>query len=430
MGFFDSLLSGVTGALTGNPLGVVTGIGGLVTSAIGADGSKKAAEAQLQATRETNEQNYKIWQEQKEHNIDMFNMENQASIDMWNMQNEYNTPAAQAARLSGAGFNPYLALGGSNASGVASSAPQVGSISGASPPVMQTPDPSAFSSPWTYFAEQSVNSFAKLAQSVVPLAKVPSEIGLNDSGIGLNKSIQGLNEAKTWTETNYGWKLVREQFKSTQLSNEFFERTSKLQERQMEVNLISTTAAAIGNMINNDIQSIILQYLPAHQYFQILETGTRIANMQRQGQLLDLDLSTYYTRLFSQLAVDRSVVNANNAGARLDNANAYTRELHNRVTQAALTPEMAKELGNMYARMTKVQLAFSTLQYDNSRMETKWRNEALKDYYDGNHGSAWDIRAQHLFGGLLQAVPLVGAFNEPPPPQVYNYGDRYTTINN
>lgn len=99
MSFLGFLASAGGGAIAGNLLG------GLLGNA----SAEKAAQAQLQATRETNALNYKIWQE--------------------NMQ--YNSAPAQRKRLEEAGLNPYLMMNGGNA-GVMQSTPQ-----------MQTPDLSA-----------------------------------------------------------------------------------------------------------------------------------------------------------------------------------------------------------------------------------------------------------------------------------------------
>ena len=57
-------------------------LGGLFSGLSSASGAKHAAQAQLQATRETNEQNYKIWQEQRQHAINMWNMENENNSDL------------------------------------------------------------------------------------------------------------------------------------------------------------------------------------------------------------------------------------------------------------------------------------------------------------------------------------------------------------
>ena len=87
---------GIDDALLGG-LGVLGGslIGGL----FGSSGQKSANAANLQATRETNEQNYKMFQEQLGW-----------TTEMWNKNNQYNTPIAQMKRYQDAGINPYMAL--------------------------------------------------------------------------------------------------------------------------------------------------------------------------------------------------------------------------------------------------------------------------------------------------------------------------------
>lgn len=75
MGFFGSLISGI----------------------FGAGSSQAAANAQVQATRETNETNLRLAREQ-----------NSWNEMMWNKSNEYNSPSAQVSRLRAAGLNPNL----------------------------------------------------------------------------------------------------------------------------------------------------------------------------------------------------------------------------------------------------------------------------------------------------------------------------------
>lgn len=71
-------------------------VGGLFSS----NSAAKAAKAQLQAVRETNQANAQLAQKQNDWNL-----------EQWNRQNAYNTPAAQRARYEEAGINPYFALG-------------------------------------------------------------------------------------------------------------------------------------------------------------------------------------------------------------------------------------------------------------------------------------------------------------------------------
>lgn len=72
-------------------------IGSLISGIFGAGSSQAAANAQVQATRETNEANLRLAREQNDWN-EM----------MWNKSNEYNSPSAQVARLRAAGLNPNL----------------------------------------------------------------------------------------------------------------------------------------------------------------------------------------------------------------------------------------------------------------------------------------------------------------------------------
>ena len=92
MGFWSTL--GSIGSVIASPIASI--IGGLIGSSV----QSSANESNLQATRETNEQNYKIFQEQLGYNS-----------EMWNKQNAYNTPQAQRQRYEAAGINPYFALG-------------------------------------------------------------------------------------------------------------------------------------------------------------------------------------------------------------------------------------------------------------------------------------------------------------------------------
>lgn len=71
-------------------------VGGLFSS----NSAAKAAKAQLQAVRETNQANAQLAQKQNDWNV-----------EQWNRQNVYNTPAAQRARYEDAGINPYFAMG-------------------------------------------------------------------------------------------------------------------------------------------------------------------------------------------------------------------------------------------------------------------------------------------------------------------------------
>lgn len=99
-------------ALIGSSL--ISGGASLLGGLFGSSSSKKAAQAQLQAVRETNALNKELAYQQNEWNL-----------QQWNRENEYNKPSAQMERMREAGINPYFAVGNmtaGNAEGNLSSA--------------------------------------------------------------------------------------------------------------------------------------------------------------------------------------------------------------------------------------------------------------------------------------------------------------------
>lgn len=89
--FIDwSPIAGAVGTVLG------AGIGGSLSNRA----ASTMANAQLQATRETNQNNLLLAQRQNDWNV-----------EQWNRQNEYNTPLAQRQRYEAAGINPYFAMG-------------------------------------------------------------------------------------------------------------------------------------------------------------------------------------------------------------------------------------------------------------------------------------------------------------------------------
>lgn len=79
--------------------GALAAGGSILGGLFGKKGSDSAANASLQATRETNAANLKLAQYQNDWNV-----------AQWNRQNAYNTPLEQRKRYEEAGINPYFAL--------------------------------------------------------------------------------------------------------------------------------------------------------------------------------------------------------------------------------------------------------------------------------------------------------------------------------
>ena len=98
-----------------NPLvgsAFVTGVSGLLGSGLSGGMSKRAAKAYNEGQKEIAQMNNE-WNAQqaainREWQTSERDAQNQWTLEQWNRENEYNSPAAQRARLEQAGYNPYM----------------------------------------------------------------------------------------------------------------------------------------------------------------------------------------------------------------------------------------------------------------------------------------------------------------------------------
>lgn len=285
---------------------VASGAGSLVGGLFSMFGANQSSKRALQATRETNEQNYRIWQEQQQHNIDMFNMENQANIDMWNMQNEYNDPAAQAQRLRDAGFNPDMALG-NNPSGMATSAPASASAQPAGAPTMQTPSDVAFQSPLTAFANGSLQGLVQLASAFNTIQdtkgkqqKLPFEI----EGLKLGNRLTGenINNAK---KLGIGYDYDNE-----------LKRLTRDFEVEYKKELVGVLQAdKLSKQLDNKAKKIMNEWLPVEKQTQFLSSCYNLFLMGQRMQLNEQELKNLVKTEYEIMS-----------RTRLNNANAQNAE--------------------------------------------------------------------------------------------------------
>lgn len=118
----DDLALGTLGA------GIISGIGSFF-------GGKSASDSNLQAQRETNEMQMKMFQQQMDYNRAAEDRARSYALEDFDMENQYNSAAAQRQRFEQAGLNPALMMQGQGASSgqieatsasSAPSAPQLG----------------------------------------------------------------------------------------------------------------------------------------------------------------------------------------------------------------------------------------------------------------------------------------------------------------
>lgn len=183
------------------PIGLSCCLGSPLCSA-SSKASKYAANQNLQAVRDTNAQNYKIWQEQKDYDY-----------TKWKEQLAYNTPAAQRERLEAAGINPQLAM--SNIStGEASS-----NAGGQNPPQMEAPQIDAAAMGNAVVADKNniVQSLGMMS-SILKQAQEAKEIQIRNSWANIKNT---LDVAGTTKDNS----LKEQAIKAAKLQNEFTDRT-------------------------------------------------------------------------------------------------------------------------------------------------------------------------------------------------------------
>lgn len=182
-------------------------LGPLISGIFGASSSKKVADAQVQATRETNETNLKLAREQNEFN-EM----------MWNKQNEYNSPSSQVERLKAAGLNPNLV----------NDAGSAGSLVSADLANQQTPDYSGFHRMGDFVS-------SAVGQALEGL-KIKSDIEKNKADISESQVRQNVSNSLLPFQKDYQAALARGELARAGLSEKslkYFDITQRMTLAQM-----------------------------------------------------------------------------------------------------------------------------------------------------------------------------------------------------
>lgn len=274
---------------------LVGGAAALAGGLFGAKGNKVASENSLQATRETNEMNYKIWQEQQQHNLDMYNLQVQDEWKMWNAQNEYNNMVNQRQRLEDAGYNPYLALGGANNTAQGMSVPNMNSSPA---PTMQAPDPSAFYNGW--------NAVGDTLQNVLPTVQALAQI----------KNVNA-NTAKTEQDT----KKSKADTVGQEWQNAFNKATEDVQAKglqlvndQLQADIDFKNAQKSLLVLQAEHQEILNAWLPIDKQIDFMTDSQELVNLYLEGQLTAEQVrNAVATRavLYSQVKLNESQTSLN-----------------------------------------------------------------------------------------------------------------------
>jgi hypothetical protein len=264
----------------------VQGISGLLGSGISGDMSKRAAKAYNKGQKEIAQMNNE-WNAQqaainREWQTSERDAQNQWTLEQWNRENEYNSPAAQRARLEEAGYNPYMnGLDGNSAgTGVTSSG-----VSGVGNPTAQMPNqvPETFQMDFnsigdainSYYSNQLLANQAK-GQGIMNAFDMQFGSDFRKSQIlsNINGEVERLDPAY-WNVRRAmapemaitGINKIRQEYEAVRTHTEL------------------TAAQALLTKLQGKGQEIMNKYLPAQQQVQIYSHAASLFAQYAQGQL-------------------------------------------------------------------------------------------------------------------------------------------------
>lgn len=309
--------------------------GAVATGAASYLSTKYAADRQLEATRETNRQNYKIWQEEQQHNIDMYNLEKEGNYDTWLKQQEYNDPSAVRKRWEDAGFNPYLAMQGSQA-GFASSQPVAPKVNPSHAPTMQMPSDQAFKSPFGQALQDGLavlNGVIQQKMANKQSKKIDAEVeklGEEVDILKIEKEIRRL-EKEFANETQQDRRdalreeinLKRGQARSALSQAKVDEKTEEVRAKYHNL-LVDQAEAQIASIrLDNETKQKLNKYMDAQQQMDLALKYQQYLNLVDEGLLTKQQLRNRIADeilTYEKINTEKSQQAKNNADANLSTA--------------------------------------------------------------------------------------------------------------
>lgn len=272
------------GPLVGSAL--VSGVSGLLGSGISGGMTKRAAKAYNKGQKEIAQMNNEWNAEQaainREWQTSERDAQNRWTLEQWNRENEYNSPAAQRARLEEAGYNPYMnGLDGNSAgTGVASSG-----VSGVGNPTAEMPNqvPETFQMDFnsigdainSYYSNQLLANQAK-GQGITNAFDMQFGSDFRKSQIlsNINGEVESLDpvywnirRAVAPEMAVTGINKIRQEYEAVRTHTEL------------------TAAQALLTSLQGKGQEIMNKYLPAQQQVQIYSHAASLFAQYAQGQL-------------------------------------------------------------------------------------------------------------------------------------------------
>ena len=274
---------------------VVSGIAGLLGSGISGGMSRHAAKAYNKGQKEIAQMNNE-WNAQqaainREWQTSERDAQNQWTLEQWNREKEYNSPAAQRARLEEAGYNPYMnGLDGNTAgTGVTSAG-----VSGVGNPTAEMPNqvPAAFSMDFSSIGN-AINSYYQ-NQLLANQAKGKDIENTFDFQFGSDfrkAQIASLIDGR-FEFLNPSYRNLRDLYAPQQAITDLSKSRQELAGLRTQTQLTAAQAFLTG--LQGKAQEIMNKYLPAQQQMQLYSYSANLFSQYAQGLL---SLATIKNRL-------------------------------------------------------------------------------------------------------------------------------------
>lgn len=394
---------------------IIIGVIGLLSAIIGATSQEDSNSTMRRMTRETNDQNYKIWQEQRQHNeemyekqhedsLELYEKQKQDNIDFWNMENEYNSITAQMERAVAAGLSPMSVLNGAGTSAGNIASPNV-----SLPQMLQSLAPTMQAPP----AESARNPLGVGFQSFVDTAM--SMASAFDSTASAKNTFEMVNKTREeaialglqneFDRAFNPWKgeLIRSQVGINWLETDFMK--SSMQGRVDAIHLANDAQRAniLSMSLDNEVKEFNNRFLGIEKQISLQSELALYDNLIKQGNLteaqaqekltqsyLNVAQSNYYNQLKAELVAKLPLIQSDVALQTAINQLGLA-ELPTAENIANLAPTDLKKLATALGIPTVSSPEVIAGRYVSSMLA----NKAMFDLYD-SASSAYDAKINSL----------------------------------
>lgn len=250
------------------------GLGSIIGGGISAIGNMYAADKQNQAIKWSLAAQKEENEATRQYNKELAVQQNNWNIAQWQRENEYNSPAAQKARLSAAGLNTDMMYGQGAISNVAASSPQLTSGAPASP------------LDWSSLANQAnygnaVNSFLDTQMKQAQIDNMNADTKKKGAETSILSSDASFRDAYNQGLLDTQQSLITLQGKQGDLSDQQIkESMSRITQINSTVSNIQANTDQIRNAISNDNARLDLEKLLNSAQVKKLIADSKVSEAQ------------------------------------------------------------------------------------------------------------------------------------------------------